>query len=145
MLSKGSLENLNMKACFIFSSDCLVSWVARGANMDTLIFNLCHRPSANTQAAGAKFGLRSALSSGMPDSIQAKTHSILSNFEFTQKKACDQNTFNKYVSGVQCFCGTGSIGKALPTSWRPPVPSCKVRESGPPRNMYNMYKLAGET
>ena len=97
--------------------------------MDTLIFNLCHRPSANTQAAGAKFGLRSALSSGMPDSIQAKTHSILSNFEFTQKRRAIKIHQQIRVWSAM-FCGTGSIGKALPTSWRPPVPSCKVRESG---------------
>ena len=29
-----------MKAQFRFSFDCLISWVARGANMDTLSFNL---------------------------------------------------------------------------------------------------------
>ena len=35
------------------------------------------------------------------------------------------------------FCGTGSIGKASPAGWKPPLP-CKVRESGHGRKKYNI-------
>ena len=101
---------------------CLISWAARGANMDTQNFNLCHCPSANNSADStsetrleARAFFRYATT---PDSIQAKTRSIFSNFEFTQKRARSKRIHQIQVRSAT-FCGTGSTGTALPTSWKP--------------------------
>ena len=112
--------------------------------MDTLIFNLCHRPSANTQAAGSKFGLRSALSSGMPDSIQAKTHSILSNLEFTQKRRAIK--IHSTNTCLECNVLRHRVDwKSIASELEATSAVLQGQGVRTPRNMYNMYKLAGET
>ena len=133
-----------MKAQFRFRIDCLMSWATKGANMDTLNFILCHHPSANTQTAGGKLGLRSALSSGMPDSIQAKTHSVLSNFEFTQKRSAIK--LHSTNTSQECNVLRHRVDwKSIANELEAAIAVLQGQGARALQNMCNMYKLAGKT
>ena len=79
----------------------------------------------------------------MPDSIQAKMHSILSNFEFTQKKARDQNSTN---TCLECNVLRHRVDwKSVANELEATIAVLQGQGASAPQDMYNMYKLAVRT